>query len=367
MWRFLLMRKLSKVFIWRTIILLSIPVQYAILQILKANPSWVQEHYTEGFYNGYFNILSTFFGRLPFSLGDVVYILLIILILRSVIRLFRRKSRFKWDTLFKTIGFAAVVYLLFHVSWGINYYKYPMHQQLEIQNDYSTQQLVNFTEELIQNTNEIHSSITSDSLAVEFEKPVSHYKTLVFQEFKNLSFTSNTLEQQNIKASLISLPLSYMGFGGYLNPFTLEAQYNAKVPGYKYPTLIAHEMGHQLGFAKENEANFIACVVNMNSNERQLKYAGFSYALRFCLNEVYRRSPDEFERLKKSINPGILKNFTQIQNFWSSYENPLEPLFKSFYGNFLKVNNQPEGIRSYSYVVALLVNYYSQNSLPSSN
>ncbi len=158
-----------------------------------------------------------------------------------------------------------------------------------------------------------------------------------------------------------------MGFGGYLNPFTLEAQYNYKVPGYKYPTLLAHEMGHQLGYAKENEANFIACYVTMNSQNLKLKYAGFSYALRFCLNEIYRRSPEEFERLKLDLNPGILKNFAEIQDFWSSYNNPLEPLFKSFYNNFLKVNNQPEGLKSYSYVVALLVNYYSQNSLPSSN
>jgi hypothetical protein len=242
-----------------------------------------------------------------------------------------------------------------------------MHQQLKIENDYNTEQLISFTEELIEKTNTIHNSITSDSLAVEFEKSASTYKSLVFEDFNKIEFTSNTIDKLNIKGSLISLPLSYMGFGGYLNPFTLEAQYNTKVPGYKYPTLIAHEMAHQLGFAKENEANFIACFVNMNSDDLKLKYAGFSYALRFCLNEIYRRSPEEFERLKQTLNIGILKNLAEIQEFWSSYKNPLEPLFKSFYGNFLKVNNQPEGIKSYSYVVALLVNYFSQNSLPSSN
>ena len=239
-----------------------------------------------------------------------------------------------------------------------------MHEQLEIKNDYTTQQLITFAEELAEKTNKIHKTITADSLPVKFDKSTSYYKNLIFKDFDRIDFTPNSINHLSAKGSLISLPLTYMGFGGYLNPFTLEAQYNYKVPGYKLPTLIAHEMGHQLGYAKENEANFIGCFVNMNSENIEMKYAGYSYALRFCLNEIYRRSPEEFERLREKVNPGVLKNFNQITEFWESYENPMEPVFKTFYGNFLKVNNQPEGMKSYSYVVALLVNYYSENSLP---
>jgi len=357
----------SKRFLWRAFLLLSLPLQLGILQFLKVNPSWVEANYTEGFYNVYFNILNAVFSVFPFSLGDVIYGLLVILIFRFLVKLFRRKIKLSWGILFKTTGCLSLFYFLFHVSWGLNYYKTPLHHQLEIENDYTSVQLINFTEELIDKTNFIHTSITSDTLAVQFERPAKDYKAFVFDDFKKISFTTNRIENLDVKGSLISLPLSYMGFGGYLNPFTLEAQYNYKVPSYKYPTLIAHEMAHQLGYAKENEANFIACFVNMNSDNLKLKYAGFSYALRFCLNEIYRRSPEDFERLKQDINPGILKNFAEIQTFWDSYKNPVEPFFKSFYNNFLKVNNQPEGLKSYSYVVALLVNYYSQNSLPSSN
>jgi len=38
-------------------------------------------------------------------------------------------------------------------------------------------------------------------------------------------------------------------------------------------------------------------------------------------------------------------------------DNPLEPIFDLFYSSYLKSNNQPDGLKSYSYMVALLVNY----------
>ena len=248
--------------------------------------------------------------------------------------------------------------------WGLNYYREPLHKQLDVKEGYSTKELLNFTEFLIDKTNKIHLDLTSDdSLAVTFENDVEDFDALVFRSLNTEGFLNQDLKNKSLKPSLISLPLSYMGFGGYLNPLSLEAQYNYMVPHYKYPTLISHEMAHQLGYAKENEANFVACFVSMNHKNKKIRYAGFTYALKFCLNDIYRRSPDDFDRLMTKVNPGILKNYKEVQKFWQSYNNPLEPFFKKFYGGFLKVNNQPQGIESYNYVVALLVNYFTKNSL----
>ena len=40
-----------------------------------------------------------------------------------------------------------------------------------------------------------------------------------------------------------------------------------------------------------------------------------------------------------------------------------EPLFKKTYSSYLKANKQDKGMESYSYVVALLVNYFENKSL----
>ena len=57
---------------------------------------------------------------------------------------------------------------------------------------------------------------------------------------------------------MYSLPLSYMGYAGYLNPFTLESQVNSKIPTLNLITTLLHETAHQMGYASEKEANFIA-------------------------------------------------------------------------------------------------------------
>jgi hypothetical protein len=67
----------------------------------------------------------------------------------------------------------------------------------------------------------------------------------------------------SVKKSLFSVPLTYMGFGGYLNPFTNEAQVNDLLPMYTFPLTTAHEMAHQIGFASENECNFIGVLASV--------------------------------------------------------------------------------------------------------
>jgi hypothetical protein len=63
------------------------------------------------------------------------------------------------------------------------------------------------------------------------------------------------------------------------------------------------------------------------------------------------------------VNQGIKENFREMSDFWLSYENPMEPVFKSVFSTFLKANNQAQGIDSYDLVVSLLVTYHEKHSL----
>ena len=176
------------------------------------------------------------------------------------------------------------------------------------------------------------------------------------------SFPKLNYYPKSIKSSFYSTALTYMGFSGYLNPFTNEAQVDILIPKFKLPTTGSHEVAHQLGFAAENEANFIGGIVAMNHPDPYFQYSGKAFALQHCLYELFRRDPETFEIKKASINKGVLKNYQEVQDFWMSYQNPLEPLFAKTYDTFLKVNNQAKGMESYSYVVALFVNYFEDLS-----
>ena len=150
-----------------------------------------------------------------------------------------------------------------------------------------------------------------------------------------------------------------MGFSGYLNPFTNESQINKLIPLHKYPTTAGHEMAHQIGYAAENETNFLGCLASIHNDDIYFKYSGYIFALRHCLNEIYQRDEVMYESLIEKINKGIISNYKESYDLWMAYQNPLEPIFKKTYNVFLKANNQDKGIESYSYAVALFVNYFS--------
>ncbi|WP_010182733.1 DUF3810 domain-containing protein [Aquimarina agarilytica] len=342
------------------IIPILLPIQIIGVKWISQHPEWIENNYSLGFYPKISKLLRSIFGYFDSSIGDIIYILLIISILAFLWKkVFKR--RVSWQkVLVKTISLASIVYFLFHFLWGLNYYRLPLHKVLDIAHKYSTNDLEKVTYQLIEKSNMAHKKLEqNDSLAVIipyateeiFEHTTEAYLGLQ-QIFPKLEYTP-----KSIKKSFLSVPLAYMGFSGYLNPFTNEAQVNRLIVPYKMPTTSCHEEAHQLGFAKENEANFIGAMACMHSPDPYFQYSGYTFALRYCLHELYRSDEQKFNCALEKIRPGIRKNYQQTRDFWKQYKNPTEPLFKAFYNQFLKVNNQSGGIKSYNYVVALLVNY----------
>ncbi len=338
-----------------------LPVQILFIKWASNHSVWIEENYSQGLYPQISKLLRSIFGVFPFSIGDILYLIIAINILAFIFKKIRKRQVGFIEVVRKSLVLTSAIYFTFHLLWGLNYYRNPLHKILQIEDKYNTDQLEQVTLKLLKKSNELHQKIeTVDSLAVTynytteqiFDRTIDAYNEL-HKKFPKLKYTP-----KSIKKSMLSVPLTYMGFSGYLNPFTNEAQVNRLIVPYKMPTTSCHEEAHQLGFAKENEANFIGVMACMNSTDPYFKYSGYTFALRYCLHELYLRDYQKFICIKEKMCPGILKNYDESREFWQAYDNPFEPLFKLFYGEFLKVNNQSKGIKSYNYVVALFVNYF---------
>lgn len=340
-----------------------LPIQIILVGWASKNTEWIEAHYSQSFYPKIARFLRGVFGTFDVSIGDILYLLLLINILAFLFKKVR-KRRVTWQEFFrKTLKLCSIAYFLFHILWGLNYYRKPLHEILGIENEYAIKDLEKLTYNLINTSNELHKNLQSnDSLAVVIPYTTVEILNKTTEAYSNLKsvFPSLDYTPKSIKPSLISKPLSYMGFGGYINPFTNEAQVNSYIVPYKMPVTSCHEEAHQLGFAKENEANFIGAMACMNSNDLYFKYAGYTFALRYCLHELHLKDEQKGMCALEKVRPGILANYQQITDFWEAHENPLEPLFKHFYNEFLKVNNQEDGLRSYNYIVSLLVNYLKE-------
>lgn len=350
----------------KQIIALAIIPAFILVKILAQFPAFIETYYSNGLYPILSKMLRYSLGWLPFSFGDFVYSFAIIYSVRWLIIHRKRAAKDFKNWSIDILAAVSVVYVAFHLFWAMNYYRLPLHQSLNLDPEYTTESLIAVSEKLIVKSNALHLQIVSnDSMKVEFpytKNEVINKTPLGYNALKE-DFPHLEYKGKSIKKSLLSWPLTYMGFSGYLNPLTNEAHVNSLIPIFKIATTASHEVAHELGYAAENEANFIACLAATSHEDIHFNYSGYTFGLRHCLHEIYRRDPQEYERLVTTINPGILKNYQEVRDFWESRNNPIEPLFQSTYNGFLMANNQTDGMKSYSYVVALLVNYFKNKSL----
>lgn len=328
-----------------------------IIELVKSNVTLVNDYYYPYVYVPISNVLFFLFGKIPFSVGDILYIFLPVYIIIKLKNSNTRRKNFTF--IFKTF---AILYILFQFQWGINYHKSNLINKLYTIEKYDLKQLKEVTKLFVDQTNIIHNKLSkSDTLPANldydnelvFNESVKGINSLKFNDFIAIP------DYIKIKKSLFSTPLSYMGFSGYINPFTLEAQINSKVPKLFMPVITSHEISHLMGYAKENEANFIGILSSVNSKNLFLSYSGNIQALRYLINEIRKADKKESQKIIQKINKGVLKNIEKAEKKLKKYSNPVEPYLKEVYGLYLKANNQKDGIQSYNQVVNLLVGYYS--------
>ncbi len=344
------------------ILILLLPMQWLGLSFIKNYPSWIETNYSQKLYPLLFNIYRFFFNKIPFSIGDLFYGFIIIYILKEIIVMFKRK-KIKWLTVIRNVlSILSLILLIFNINWGLNYYRIPLHNKLNYNINYDEAQLEKTFDFLVIASNKLHKKLSNvDSVAVR----ISYSKDIIAQKIEDeFNFDLYELKPNPyLKNSLWGTLLSYMGYAGYLNPFTLESQANSKIPKLNYMITSAHEMAHQLGIASESEANFIAFYNCINHSDPFIQYSGYTFALRYCYSDLYNVNPEKAKAKIQALKSGILNNLLEISQFWKRYSNPYEPIIKKGYDSYLKANGQSQGIKSYNDMVSLVIAYLEKESL----
>lgn len=344
-----------------------LPIQVILVSYLSKK-HYVIEHY---YSNGIYPIISRFFrmllGWIPFSFGDVLGIFLLILFLKSIYTLVITKGKNFIGQILKFTSFLSIVYFCFYAFWGLNYFREPLAKNLHLQqNNYTTNQLTKTTQIIVKKLNAIHLQIsTNDSLPVKVPHTKKDIYKLASKGFENLSkdYPQFQYKSTSLKSSLVSLFQSYNGTSGYINPVTGEAQINDMIPITGYPSTTCHEMAHQIGWSAENDANFVSFLACTYHPDIYFQYSGYRMAYRYCIIELSKRNKTIADSIKSSVNKGIHKDFKSSYLHWKQFENPIEPYLKKGYNSYLKANNQSQGIKSYSYVVDLLIAYFEKQPI----
>jgi hypothetical protein len=279
----------------------------------------VEEWYATGIYVYLGAALRFLLGWLPFSFGDLLYIAAIVYVIFTLHKSFKRPILKTLDRLFKV---GSIVWLTFHFLWGFNYYRSSIPEQFNLETgEVKEEEIEAFTNYTLTQAN-LYSN----------PQPITH----------------NPQPTTTIKPSLFGVLGNYMGYGGYYNPFTGEAQINNYMPEFMLPYIAVHEVAHQKGYAKESEANFIGYLDVINSGDSALLYSANLEMFLFANRALHRFDSTLARQNMERLSPRIKKDLADYKVFAEKYYGPVDKFVTWFYTGFLNFNNQPEGMMSYN-------------------
>ena len=347
---------------WILLIALAIAIKWVSLY-----PAWVEVNYTYGIYPLISKLQRLLFGWIPFSIGDLFYGFLMLVIIVRTLQFFRLLFKKRLTRKYFIAGLQQIIffflflYVAFNLLWGLNYNRKGIASQLGLQvKQYSLAELDTLTTVIQQRLNE-YAALVNEKQRDSFDK-----KRNLFEggkeayEFVTRQYPFLKYSAKSVKPSLFSYAGNYLGFEGYYNPFSGEAQVNTTVPKFLKPYVTAHEMAHQLGYAKENEANFVGFLACRSYPSVVFRYSEYFDIYNYAIIEMYRRDSLLVKEYRKKLHPQVIKDINEFIEFLRKHKNPFESVIMWFYGEYLKANNQPAGKQTYDEVIAWLIAYYKK-------
>lgn len=335
------------------------------IHLYSRNAMRAEFGYSRGVFSGFSPVLRSFSGKWDMSLGDFLYLFLVVFLLFRLVRFFYKllrngktsRRKVLQEGLFGTLTFLMVLYIFFNLLWGINYNRKGIAWQLGLKIEKPTkEEIIMLNKELLEKVNFSAQEIEKQGKQAVSDSSVFSGTVEAYGELKK-RFPFLAYHPPSIKSSMWGTLGNYAGFTGYYNPFTGEAQVNTTVPSFMHPFIACHEVAHQLGYAKEMEANFVGYLAASNANDHRFRYSACLDLFLFANRDLYRKDSLLAKKFRDSLSPLVIKDLEEWKAFDKNHESFLEPVISEIYDRFLKSNDDPEGMNSYARVTALLTAY----------
>ncbi|MFZ1528483.1 MAG: DUF3810 domain-containing protein [Ferruginibacter sp.] len=329
----------------------------------------VEQGYSGQFFPAFGRALRSFSGKIPFSVGDLLYGILFLWLAWLLVKLLRffasKRQRRQWKeqltgTAWNVFIVLCSVYIIFNIFWGINYNRKGIAWQLGLKEEkYSIEDIKLLNCLLIDKVN------ASKKQLMEAKRNYPQNKQLfsmVEDAYANIAKTYPFLNYgpASIKPGIWKNIQSYTGITGYYNPFTGEAQLNTQVPKFVQPYTACHEVAHQLGYAKEMEANFVGYLAAAASTDTLLHYSVYFDLFLYANRNLFFADSATAKLYRKELLPQVVDDIKEWRDFNLKHQSFLEPIVRFVYGHFLRRNEQPQGLQSYDEVTGFLIAYYKK-------
>ena len=343
-----------------------LPAALALQLLAFRFPALVERGYSEGLYPKVAAAAGLLTGRLPFSLAEWVVAAALVVAVGGLALFVRRALRQRgylrkaWlPALVSVLGAAGALYLAFLVMWGLNYAREPFAVLAGL--DASPPRVAELRAvcgQLVERANALRAGLPEDAQGVmRLQGGVPGALARAERGYLEAGAVYGVLAGRHgrPKPLLSSALVSYLGITGIYFPFTAEANVNAGVPEPDLPFAISHEMAHQRGFAREDEAGYIGYLACQFHPDGDFRYSGALAASVYALNALARVDPPAQRELAGRRAAGVARDLRALEEWSARHRGRVARASRSVNDAYLRSQGQPEGVRSYGRMVDLLI------------
>ncbi|HCW04490.1 MAG TPA: DUF3810 domain-containing protein [Clostridium sp.] len=357
--------KMKKKAVGKLVVIGMVPLIMIINLISKSFPDFIERYYSAGVNRPVRQFLSLITGMFLFSLAEILLPGLVIILIYLVAKVIVNIKKTSFLSRLLNLGvYLSALYILFMVLWGFNYNRLSFEEISDLKvEESSNEELYKLCENLIERAKILREDVKEDFKGVmTIEGGYKEVFSKASQGYLNLSADYPELAGKygKPKKILLSKPMCYTGITGIYIPYTGEANVNVNIRDFMLPATATHEMAHQRGFAREDEANYIAYLACSANEDPQFKYSGVMLALIYSMNALADVDYEGYKELIASYSPGMKRDLIDNMEFWSQYEGKVEEIANNINNSYLKSNGQKDGVQSYGRMVDLLLAEYRE-------
>lgn len=318
-------------------------VIFALAIVLAAAPlpdTIVERWYSGGIFPVIQRLLTPVSNLVPFAIFDALWMGAVAVTAVMVRRRVRESGWMRGSVRAagSVLCASAVVYLVFLVTWGLNYRRVPVIERVVFDADRVTGDASHALGdwaigELNARYAEAHlAPMSLDALQRAF---IDVHRAL----------GGDVMVFGRPKQTLLGWYFHKAAIAGMTDPFLLETMLAPDLIDAERPFVIAHEWAHLAGYADESEANFIAYLA-CRRGDAAARYGAALMMLGYA-------PPSRARRDGLDIGPRI--DVFAIRMRYSRTSGALRFAARESYDKYLKANRVEKGVESYDAVVQLIL------------
>ncbi len=305
--------------------------------------------------------LSGLTSVLPVPVCEILLLLAVLWLIYSLSRALHRKRVLSW---LSGLLLAAVLLVHLYVSlWGLNYFAPTANETLGLPSEqYSTARLREATEyfrDLAGTLARITPRNADGTLqGADFDACADSVQTCLeaLKSAEGAPFDGSTAK---VKRLLSSKLCGKLGTTGVFVCLTGESCVSSTTYPAALPVTMAHEMAHRLGFARENEANFVALYACLSYGDASCRYSGAYLSYIYCYNALAAADPAAASEVAAGCSDLFRADLDATSAHYEKQESKTaSEVFDKVYDGYLKSFSVESGVQSYGEVTDLLLNWF---------